>query len=47
MIAQFINPDGKFEVIEWEDIRVSNGELVRNKSKIAVSQNEGKFIEID
>jgi len=38
MIAQFINPDGKFEVLNKEEgIVVSNGELVRNKSKITVS----------
>lgn len=47
MIAQFINPDGKFELIENEDVVVSNGELVRNKSKIAISQSDGKSIELD
>jgi len=47
MIAQFISEDGKFEVSNEEDIVVSNGELVWNKSKLTLSQSDGWDIEAD
>ena len=47
MIAQFIDNDGVYDVTKNEDIGVSNGELVTNKSKITISQVDGYFQEED
>lgn len=41
MIAQFIDSDGVFLLTKQEDVIVSNGELVKNKSKIAIDQSSG------
>lgn len=43
MIAQFIDSDGVFLLTKQEDVIVSNGELVKNKSKIAIDQSSGQF----
>ena len=43
MIAQFIDSDGVFEVIQKEDVVVSNGELVKNKPKVQIAQGDSYF----